>query len=138
MSESRIRDGISQKLRLKAALQPDFVSVDERSLADMLRFLYKYSEKLRYFDENNKESGTWQDLFPQLANPEDIIAFLNDPDSFPEDKARQYQQPHFVLLLTFLKLLERTKQHLNGLTKRHLDCYFLEFLRMQKKKEVPD
>ncbi|MCI5208426.1 MAG: hypothetical protein D3910_06440, partial [Candidatus Electrothrix sp. ATG2] len=188
MSEYRIRDGSSQQMRLKAALQPDYVSLDERSLRDSLRFLYEYSAELRYFDENNEADGTWQKFFPrsqkinsdvvpqdllneiteklsdQILNkrldeiPYDILkevpkkirdkvwdkpvketlAFLKAPDSLPEDKARQYQQPHFALILTFLKLLERTKQHLNGFTKRHLDFYFQDILRMQKKKAVPD
>ncbi|MDU9050633.1 MAG: baseplate J/gp47 family protein [Candidatus Electrothrix sp. Rat3] len=34
--------------------------------------------------------------------------------------------------------MERTKQHLNGFTKRHLDFYFQKILQMQKKKAVPD
>jgi hypothetical protein len=138
------RDGTSQQVRIKATLQPDYVLVDERFMRDSLKFLLQYSKNLPYFNEQDKEEGTWRDFFPSDSDKDEeeildeILAFIKDPTSFPPERAKVYQQPHFVLLLTFLHLLEPVRTHMNGLTKRHLDFYFMEFLRMQKKKARPD
>lgn len=136
--DTRLRDGVSQQARIKAALQPDYVSVDERSLKDLLLFLREYSKELRYFDENNQENGNWAAFFPQNVSLDEILEFIKNPDSLPENKARACQQPHFVLMLTFLQLLDHSRQHLNYLTRRHLDFYFRQFLQIQEKRALPD
>ncbi len=146
---NKIRDGISQQMRRKAALMPEYAKIDERSLRDDLEFILKYSNELRYFNENDQVDNDLSKLFsfvPQGNDKEQeqknildqIESFIENPDALPEDPARAYQQPHFVLLLSFLKLLEGVRERLNGLTKKHLDFYFKNVLRMQKKKAVPN
>ncbi len=46
--------------------------------------------------------------------------------------------PHITLFLTFLHLLQHAKDHLNSFTQRHLDFYYKEVLRLQKREQVPD
>ena len=45
-----IRDGTSQAGRMQPALDPDYVSVDERTIQDLLAFAREYAKELRYFD----------------------------------------------------------------------------------------
>ncbi len=144
---SKIRDGISQQMRRKAALLPEYAKIDERSLRDDLEFILKCSKELRYFNEDDKPAGDLSELFSFFPQGDDVEQkrlldnieyFIKNIEALPEDQARAYQQPHFVLLLSFLKLLEVVRERLNGLTKKHLDFYFQDVLRMQKKKAVPD
>jgi hypothetical protein len=134
----RWRDGVSQLMRIKAALQPGHVAVDERSLQDLLAFVRDYSRELRYFDGNDQESGDWQAFFPQNVTLDEMLVFIQNPDSLPENKTPACRQPHFVLLLSFLQLLDYARQRLNDLTRRHLDFHFRQFLHMQEKKALPD
>jgi hypothetical protein len=46
--------------------------------------------------------------------------------------------PHAALLLAFLSLYRRAQTQLNTLTKRHLDFYYREVLRLVPLPEVPD
>lgn len=46
--------------------------------------------------------------------------------------------PHYALFLTFIKLFRVSQDSLNGFTKRHLDFYYREVLRLTKKVPEPD
>ena len=47
------RDGASQASRAQAALEPDYVSVDGRSVKDLLGFARESAKELQYFDAEN-------------------------------------------------------------------------------------
>ncbi|HMB62277.1 MAG TPA: hypothetical protein VKN36_04330 [Eudoraea sp.] len=47
-------------------------------------------------------------------------------------------QPSYALYLTWLQLLESTREHLNELTARHLDFYYKEVLRLRPLEQDPD
>ncbi len=47
-------------------------------------------------------------------------------------------EPHTGLLLSFLKLFKYAQDHLNSITKRHLDYYYEKVLRLSRMKAVPD
>lgn len=57
------REGVSQSDRSPAALDPDYVQVDERSLADLLRRLIGLSEEVDYYNLENSISGDWRPFF---------------------------------------------------------------------------
>jgi hypothetical protein len=46
-------------------------------------------------------------------------------------------EPHFALFLAFLRLLSHGKDHLNGLTERHLRFYYNRVLRLSERQNVP-
>ncbi len=47
-------------------------------------------------------------------------------------------EPHLGLLLSFLQLFKYNQDQLNGITKRHLDFYYKEVLKLDKKPARPD
>ena len=47
-------------------------------------------------------------------------------------------EPHYGLFLAFLKLFQAAQESLNDFTKRHLDFYYKDVLRLKNKKPVPD
>ncbi|MEM7370299.1 MAG: baseplate J/gp47 family protein [Bacteroidota bacterium] len=134
----RHRDGTSQTQRQLTALNPDYIQIEERSIADLLDFGQQYAELLYYYSKSNSKTGNWS-AFLQ-GDPQEMAAFLENPsslDAFPQKQA-QYSRPHLVLFLIFLKLLHESHQEMNQLTQRQLDFYFKEALCFETKPAIPD
>jgi hypothetical protein len=51
---------------------------------------------------------------------------------------RDSHQPHYALFLAFLRLFQLTQHQKNTLTKRHLDFYYTEVLRLRQKEALPN
>lgn len=131
------RDGTSQAGRSLRALSPSYVSVDERKAEDFLAFVREYGKTLRYYDENNNPAGYFSDLVGSLPLSQ-IAAFIREPEKADPLLLPELFRPHFVLLLAFLRLFLRAQAELNELTARHRDFYYRRFLRMDKRKALPD
>ena len=58
-----IRKGASQDERLPKSLLPENFELDNRNKEDILFYLYKYAEQIKYFDLNNRHDGNWQPFF---------------------------------------------------------------------------
>ncbi len=59
----RSTDGVNQLQRSLAALDPYFVRMDERRKSDLIDFVVKLSEQIRYYDLNNQAKGNWRPFF---------------------------------------------------------------------------
>ncbi|WP_153399695.1 baseplate J/gp47 family protein [Chryseobacterium vaccae] len=59
-------------------------------------------------------------------------AFAQQLENYPS------HTPHYALFLAFLKLLGIAKKHLNDFTKRHLDFYYKDILKLLPQKAQPD
>lgn len=132
------RDGLSQFQRRLAALQPDYISVDERTMEDLLRFAADYAEKAKplFFNlDGTNDFESWKiwkrlmDSGEQLQNPVDLAATLAN---------RSDIEPHFALFLCFLQLFALLQNDINTITKRHLDYYYKEVLRLDNRAPVAD
>ncbi|HKJ40508.1 MAG TPA: hypothetical protein VKA27_00390 [Sunxiuqinia sp.] len=66
--------GISRKSRKDQALNADYVSVDERSLLDMVQFSLDFSRFINYYGAQNKVTGRWNSLL--LNDPAFISAMI--------------------------------------------------------------
>jgi hypothetical protein len=132
------RDGASQAERELAALAPEYVAVDERSLKDLLAFAREYAKELVYYNADNQAMGDWSAFLSPDLDLDEVIAFMRDPASVSPARAFGYSRPHVVLFLTFLELLRQAQDHLNTLTRRHLDFYYREVLRMTNRPGAPD
>jgi hypothetical protein len=137
-------DGTSQRGRPLPALDPGYAAIDERSTADLLAFVQAFADKLRYFAADElgaelREAGTWADFarHPDLTLA-DMVAYIAEPERFTGERARWLGRPHFALLLVFLELLGHARAQLNDLTRRHLEHYYRDILRMQLDPAQPD
>ncbi len=130
------RDGTSQAQRRQAALDPDYVAIDERSLRDWLAFGQAYAKELRYYNLQNEVAGDWSAFLD--VDLDKALAFMAAPESFSDEQAEPYRRSHRVLFLAFLQLLQRAQEQLNTLTRRHLDFYYQDVLRLGKKAALPD
>ncbi|HEX9731756.1 MAG TPA: baseplate J/gp47 family protein [Thermoanaerobaculia bacterium] len=115
------RDGASQRQRSLPALDPASAPIDERRTEDLLLYVRRYAELLRYYSPDDAPGGTWADL----------VAGETSLDSAAHP-------PHMTLLLAFLELLGHARGHLNALTGEHLDFYYREVLRLGPKAAEPD
>lgn len=68
IDQSILNDGITQDERRLEALMPDFIKIDERDIADMLRFATELSSQFNYYNVNNQIEGTWEDFFRSDPN----------------------------------------------------------------------
>lgn len=132
------RDGTNQAGRALAALDPGYVSVDERTSGDLLSFARAYGKELTYYGISGEPEGDWSGFVGSKLRPDDVAAFLRDPEKFTPEAAPELYRPHFVLFLAFLQLLEKSRAELNTLTGRHLDFYYRQVLRMARKPPIPD
>jgi hypothetical protein len=134
------RDGTSQAGRVQAALDPGYVAVDERSFTDLLAFAREYAGMLRYYDERDQAAGDWSAFLPPDTEVklDEVAAFVDSPARLSKDKALRLGRPHLALFLTFVKLLRHPREQLDALTRRHLEFYYEEVLRMSRKAALPD
>lgn len=135
------RDGASQAGRMLPALDPGYVSVDERTARDLLEFAQKYAQELRYVNPDGTRAETedhWGGFIGADLDLDEVVAFMREPGRFSPEQASSYTRPHFALFLTFLQLLSHTQGQLNTLTRRHLDFYYQEVLGVTKMAGVPD
>ncbi len=115
-----IRGGTSQKQRLLDTLLPSYVAVDERSLEDLIEFANKYAKEIQFYDSDNIADGNWEDFFDKKIDE------------------NQRNEAHYALFITFLRLFKFGQDDLNTITKRHLDFYYSEVLKLDNKSAIPD
>ena len=121
--------GQSQSERLSKALMTHFVDVDERSTADYYEFLRELSAYIHFYqDSSETPAGDWSAFFPFAGGEaQNWIEALDDKTP-----------PQLALMQTFLELFQHPQQQLNQLTGRHLDFYYQDVLKLEKKPATPD
>ena len=124
------REGTEQKQRFLEKLDPAWIKLNDFGLEEWMKFAWDFAAHLNYFDTGeNNVNGNWQDFF--IAKDE-LSSFLERVEQDGEIT------PHLALYITFIKLLETSKQHFNKLTQRHLDFYFKNILQLKKQAAQPD
>src|SRR4051794_8904753 len=131
------RDGTSQAARASAALDPAGLGIEERGTRELLALARAHAAQLLYYDAENRPAGRWDGFLDGLRD-EDILAFLERPEDFPEAAYPALRRPHLVLFLVWLRLLGLSRDALNGLTARHLDFHLQEVLRLAPHPAEPD
>lgn len=128
-------DGVNQPLRPQPALDPANVKIDGRSTTDLLRFIDELAAQVRYYDRNNLPQGDWRPFFELFRNSAGIIS---ESELLSMLAAKKDLSPHLALLLAFLKIYAYAKDDLNTLTKKRLDYYYEEVLRLKRSAPTPD
>lgn len=108
--------GTGQYERLAAEMAFDYVQIEERNESHFLDCAEKLMKTICYYDENHVASGSWNVFFATTI---------------------EQSQPHKALFIAFLRLMEALYEHINGLSKRHLDYYYTDVLQFVKKEAQP-
>lgn len=124
-------NGTEQTQRISLALSPDELKLNDISLEGWMEFAFNFAQEVNYFDIDNHSipSGNWESFFIEKANIQDFVARIEEDNSLT---------PHLTLFVCFLKLLEFSQTRFNNLTKKHLDFYYSEILKIDKKAPVMD
>jgi len=126
-----VREGTEQDQRFIDALNPASVKLNDFSLKDWMQFAYDFASHINYFDVSNDKvpDGNWQNFF---KSKDDINTFLS------EVKDGKDIPPHLALFVAFIKLLKISQGRFNRLSKRHLDYYYKQVLKLKKQPATPD
>ena len=63
MRHSYFSSGTLQKDRASTYLDPDYVSVDEKTTAEFLVFVKKYAQLIRFWNLQNNPEDNWEAFF---------------------------------------------------------------------------
>lgn len=135
------RNGTAQNQRYIDALDPTRIKLMDLSTADWMRFALQFSKKINYFNTlTNATEGNWEGFFPKENEIEAFVAKLealetqqHDDEQLPSDT-----KVHLTLFAAFLKLTSYSQERLNKISKKHLDFYYGEVLKLTKKAPVAD
>src|SRR6185436_7788650 len=128
-------DGINQLQRTVASLDPANVKLEDRSLRDLLRFVNELATQIRFYDEGNFFMGNWRSFFDRLQANGDIIS---ETDLQLMLLLKKDLSPHLALLLAYLKAYLLVAADLNNITKKRLDYYYEEVLKLKRIQPQPD
>lgn len=142
------RDGTGQEQRYTDALNPGYFKLHNLDIADWLLFARRFAGHVHYFDTDNKHSGNWENFFAYFNMDKEDVGIEN-PLKLKELKENIFRElrtlknehsltPHLTLFICFLKLLEQSSERFNQLTRRHLDFYYREVLKIEKLPPTPD
>ena len=124
------RNGIHQSQRYIDALDPNSVKLHDLSIEDWMVFAHDFAGSVNYFGtKTNNVEGDWTPFFHE----KDVIKNLLAKAEVDKDLT-----PHLSLFVCFLKLIELSQNRLNKLSKRHLDFYYKEVLKLSHKEAVAD
>ncbi len=111
--------GTNRGNRLLKSLLPGYVAVDGRKLEDLKSFAIDLATQLKFRvlkdDLTEDWDGDWASFFRKEIDPD------------------QQTDPHYALFLAFLQNYLLAQSDLNGLTKKHLDFFYRDVLRLKEK-----
>lgn len=125
------RDGTGQMQRFIDALDPASVKLNDFTLKEWMQFAYRFAEHVNYFNTIDSEnaSSDWRDFFVNNSTLDEFLSKVDESKSIT---------PHLALFVSFIKLIEYSKNRFNLLTKRHLDFYYHKILQIEKLPATPD
>ncbi len=125
------REGSDQNRRFIEALDPGSVKLNDFSLKEWMQFAYRFAAHVNYFSNLDYEEplGNWEFFFKNEIELEEFLKRVGVEKNIT---------PHLALFICFVWLLEFSKKRFNRLTKRHLDFYYSEILKIEKLPATPD
>lgn len=112
--------GTNRGNRLLESLLPDFVAVDGRKIEELKAFAKNLAAQLKFRTPSDTWEGDWASFFEKEIDP------------------NQATDPHYALFLAFLQNYQLAQADLNGITKKHLDFFYRDVLRLKEKAAVAD
>ncbi|QHI35486.1 hypothetical protein IMCC3317_08320 [Kordia antarctica] len=126
----KLREGTTQQARYHALLDPENVELMGFEVKDWMNFAEEFSKHVQLFSnkDHNNPSGTWEPFHNASKEIKEVIETYTEGDVTPQ----------LALFIAFLKLLNKSKERFNNITKRHLDFYYKEVLQLDKNDEKAD
>ncbi|TMM58011.1 hypothetical protein FEE95_00875 [Maribacter algarum] len=134
--ENFVATGLSSLDENRFVPPEDFIFYYNEALADSSIFggLTGFRKRIKYVTQHN--------FFTSILD--EITASTNYITRLSQKYITKYltnwskHRPNYTLYLSWLQLLDGTKNHLNELTGRHLDFYYKDVLRLKPLSQEPD
>lgn len=125
------RGGTDQQARDIASLNPGNLKLQGFGIREWMQFAYNFAKDVKFFSTQDdvNANGNWEAFFKNDQELEELLSTYQQGNQLT---------PHLTLFICFLKLIEISTEHFNGLTKRHLDFYYSEVLQIDKLPEEAD
>jgi len=124
ITEILLQGGTDRLRRTAENVDPSKLELHGFGLEEWMKFAYNFTTHVNYFDgDTGVKDGFWTEFFTDEAATEALLSDLEESDELT---------PHLTLFICFLRLLDFSKNRLNGITKRHLDFYYQEVLQIEK------
>ena len=125
------REGTEQTQRFIDALEPSSIKLNDFNLKEWMQFAYSFAKHINYFDVGDATipTGDWSDFFKKNEELETFLSEVEEGGNIT---------PHLALFVCFIWLMDFTKNRFNHLTKRHLDFYYKDILKIEKLPASPD
>ncbi|SNR16924.1 baseplate J/gp47 family protein [Tenacibaculum jejuense] len=152
-----LRDGASKYKDNLSSLNTSNLAIDNSTVESLISEAQKIAKELLFFNHENTPVSTWESFLIEDSETyfkasetgkkalrkqwaKQLATYINNPDHFKNDTntLEKLTQPHTVLFLTFLKLLDHIRNKMNSLTGQHLDFYFKKCLQLVPQKAIPD
>lgn len=129
----RQREGTTQEARYIPWLNPENIKLMGFEVEDWMNFAQKFSEHIHFYkDEDHKNpQGNWEPFHDDSGVLKTIKSQI---ESYTDGEIT----PQMGLFVCFLKLLNKSKDAFNTITKRHLDFYYKEVLQLNKRAAKED
>ncbi len=125
------REGTNQAQRFIEALAPESINLNDFTLKERMQFANGFAKHVNYFGllDDKNPSDDWSSFYIDDAKLGDFLKSV---------EAGGKVTPHLALFVSFVQLLEFSKDRFNKLTKRHLDFYYHNILQIEKLPATPD
>lgn len=135
MSRFTDHKGTYRLERLPQALGADYFKLDDRSKEDLLAQTAKLAAHIKFYNEQNQVDGDWQDFFEAVYDyVSDKVALQN----INKMEAKAEVPAHLALYFAFIEVFHIAQEELNRFTQRHLEYYYNNILKFERKDAVAD
>lgn len=126
-----LREGTDQMMRNQTYLDPNTIQLQDFGIEEWMKFAYHFAQDVNFFSTLDAEApdGNWQDFFKDDTELKKLLSTY---------KSENNLTAHLTLFICFIKLIDFSKNRFNELTKRHLDFYYSEILKISKLPETND
>ena len=92
--EKTFRDGTSRKDRGSVELDANYISIEERSVRDLLKFVLRFAERLKFYNHVNQPDGNWKLFFggDPLPGQARVESGLTETEQVYLDEMAEYLQ----------------------------------------------
>lgn len=123
-------EGTTQDERVDKTLDPGSFELMDYDVQKWMEFAYDFAKDINLFstlDDKNPVTN-WQSFFTEKDKIEQLLSAKSDGNT----------PPQLALFISFLKLLEESRERFNLLPKRHLDFYYQEVLKIHRQSAISD
>ena len=135
MSRITNHKGTYRLERLPKALGADYFKLDERSTEDLLEQTAKLASHIMFYNEQNLVDGNWEAFFDAVY---DYVLHKVSLQEVNEKESKTQVPPHLALYFAFIEVFQIAQDELNRFTQRHLEYYYNNILKFERKDAVAD